>query len=129
MKYAKLIPPLLGGIVMVVLTGIINSIQGDKVIDGQEAIQMIIQGLSVVAVWGAANVPGWENAKTFQYAVFGVLNALVTFIIGGVDLTEYLNLGVILLAGLGMPLVSGPPLPGAVKSTSKVTPQNGTTRW
>lgn len=111
-KYAKLIPPLLGGIAMVVLTGVINGTQGDHLIDGQEAIQMVIQGLSLVAMWGAANVPGWSKAKGFQYAVFAVLNALTTFIIGGMDLTEWLNLAIVFLAGLGIPLAPAPPAAG-----------------
>lgn len=109
MKYAKMIPPLLGAVAMVILTGVINAIQGDHLIDAQEGIQMIIQGLSVVAVWGAANVPGWEKGKAVQAAIFVALNLLVSLVLGGMDLTEWLNLGIALLAAFGVAKVPQPP--------------------
>lgn len=102
--YGKLAWPLIGLVVMAVMTTVQNSLTNDKVIDSQEAVQIAIQAVAAFMVWAAANLPQYSRMKTLVMAVMAVLQTLYTVIIGGVDTTEYLNLGVTFLSVLGVAL-------------------------
>lgn len=112
-RYAKLVPPLLGSLV---LTGIVawQGIAADKTVTPGEWVTFASQVLMVVAVWGAVNVRGWERGKTFQAALFAGLALLATVITDGTgfgfELTgdEILMLAVTLLSALGVEVVKQP---------------------
>lgn len=112
-RYRKLIPPLVGSLI---LTGIVTwqGISADKTVNPGEWVVLGTQLLMVASVWSAANVPGWERGKTWQAAIFSALAVLAAVITDGTgvgfELTgdEMLQLGVVLLSALGVEAVKQP---------------------
>jgi len=105
---APFLVALLGVAAMAVMTTIVNALNGDSIIDSQESVQIAIQGVAAVNIYLTANLPGYENAKKYVMAVILVLQALYTFVIGGVDTTEWINLAITFLSALGVTFVPQP---------------------
>lgn len=98
---------MLGLIAMALLTTFQDALS-DRIITSQEYVQVAIQGVMAVNVYLAANLPGFERAKKYVAALIAGLQALYTLIPGGVDLTEGMNLGITILAALGVVLAPQP---------------------
>lgn len=105
---APFVVALLGVVAMAILTTITNALGNDNIIDSQEAVQIAIQGVAAVNIYLTANLPGYENAKKYVMAIILVLQALYTFVIGGVDTTEWINLAITALSALGVMVVPQP---------------------
>lgn len=116
---APFIVALLGVAAMAVLTTIVNALGNDKIIDSQEMVQIAIQGVAAINIYLTANLPGYESAKKYVMAVILVLQALYTFVIGGVDTTEWINLAITALTALGVVLVPQP-LTNVVQGQTRV---------
>lgn len=112
-RYGKTLVAGFGAVVMAALTALLDATR-DQRIDSSEWILVVVAGWSVLSVWATANLPTWPHLKTSAAAVGVVLNLLVAFVVGGVDTTEWLLLGLHFLTALGVsvaPAVSGPPSP------------------
>jgi hypothetical protein len=107
MKYAKLIAPLIGGLVMAIIVAYRGAAE-DNVVTPSEWVLLVIQGLMIVSVWGAANIPGWTRGKTLQAAIFAVLALLVTVVTNGISGDEWLQLAVTFLSAAGVALTPAP---------------------
>lgn len=73
-----------------------------------EWVMVLIAVFGSFVTWAAANITGFEKAKTLVSAVTVVLNLLVAVIIGGLTSDEVLLLVVHFLGALG---VAGAPAP------------------
>lgn len=117
MKYIALLWPLLGGVVMAALVTY-QSVAGDGV-DASDWVTVIIQAATVVIVWAAANIPGFDKAKGWVGAVMLVLNLLVSAVVGGLSGNEVIMLVVAFLGAAGVFVTPGPISVGnALPSTS-----------
>jgi len=106
-RYAKLIPPLVGAVVMAfVLT--YQEVSSDTAVSASEWVLVVIQVLAAVSVWGAVNVPGWTKGKTVQMVVFTVLGLLVSLITDGLTSNEIMQLVVLALSTAGVAGVRQP---------------------
>lgn len=103
----KLLPPLLGTIVMAILT-VFQEASQDNHITAQEWVLVLLGALMAFNVWATANLPGYEKMKTYVSAAIVVFGALYTYIVGGVSTGEIINMGVLLLAALGVAVVKQP---------------------
>jgi hypothetical protein len=97
----KLIWPVLALIVMAVLTTI-QEAMADKRIDSQEWVLVGLAALMAFNVWATANLPQYESMKTYVAAAIVVAGALHTFIVGGIDTQEIINMVILALGALGV---------------------------
>lgn len=97
----KFMWPLVGLIVMAVLTAFQDAFT-DQHVDAQEWVQVSIGAVMAFNVWATANLPQYANMKNLVAAVLVTLQALYTFIIGGVDTPELINLAITFLAAVGV---------------------------
>lgn len=104
---AKFLWPLVGLIVMALLTTFQDALT-DQNISAQEWVQVTIQAVMAVNVWATANLPQFEKMKTLVAAVLVTLQALYTFVIGGVDTPELINLVITFLSALGVAFARQP---------------------
>ena len=98
MNYAKAF----AAVVATILSGVIAALAGDGVIDLQEWVNVAILAAGALAVFTAPNVPGARFTKAVLAVVTAVLTLAVNLIVGGLDLTEWLQLGMAALAALGV---------------------------
>jgi hypothetical protein len=105
-KYGKSLAMLLAALVMAVLATY-REVSGDGT-TGSEWVQVIIGGFTVIVVWAAANVPGFEKAKTLVAAIGLVLNLLVTAVNGGISGDEWIYLAIQFLGALGVSAAKAP---------------------
>src|SRR6185295_15283192 len=98
----KLIWPVLGLIVMAILTTVQQAVSNDSRIDAQEWVQVVLQALMAFNVWATANLPQYTRMKTYVAAVIAVVSLLYTVIIGGVSTQEIINLVITFVAALGV---------------------------
>lgn len=103
----KLIAPILGTILMAVLTAFQEATQ-DNHITSQEWVQVILGALMAFNVWATANLPGYDKMKTYVSAAILVVGALYTYIVGGVSMGEIINLAVLALSALGVAVIRQP---------------------
>lgn len=103
----KLIWPVLGLIVMVVLTTV-QAAMADNHIDSQEWVQIVLQTIMAFNVWATANLPQYRHMKTFVAAVIAVASLLYTVIVGGVSMAEIINLIITFVAALGVSVTPQP---------------------
>jgi len=97
----KALWPLIGAILMGAFTAI-QEAMADKQIGAQEWVLVAIAVVMAFNVWATANLPQYESMKTYVAALLAVLGALVSFIIGGVDVYEVINLIILGLSALGV---------------------------
>lgn len=115
MNYAKAI----AAVVATVMSGVIAAMTGDATISPTEWISVAIMAAGALAVFTAPNVPGSTVTKMALAVVTAVLTLAVDLIGGGLDLTEWLQLGMAALGALGVyavPNAAPQPL-GAVDGT------------
>jgi hypothetical protein len=105
-KYAAMLWPLLGGVVMALLQAY-QAATGDGVTPS-EWVTVIIQGATVLTVWLAANIRGYTKVKPLVAGVMLVLNLLVTLIVGGIDGNEATQLAIAFLGAIGVFVTPGP---------------------
>lgn len=103
----KYVWPVLGLLVMAVLTAYQDAAT-DQQVNAQEWVQVIIQAVMALNVWATANLPQYTRMKTVVAVVLVVLQGLYTFIIGGVDSPEIINLVISALAAVGVALTPQP---------------------
>lgn len=108
-RYAQLIGPLLGAVVMAGIVAYRGAAE-DNVVTGPEWVLLVTQVLMVVSVWGAANVRGWEKGKKWQAAIFAVLALLAAYVTNGITGDELLQLVVTGLSALGVVVAPSTPL-------------------
>lgn len=106
MKYIALLWPLLGGVVMTGLQAY-QAVTGDGV-TASEWVTVVIQVFTLVVIWAAANVPGFDKAKAWVAAIMLVLNLLVSSIVGGLTSMEVAQLVVAFLGAAGVFVTPGP---------------------
>jgi len=126
----KLIWPVLGLIVMAILTTVQQAVSNDSRIDAQEWVQVVLQALMAFNVWATANLPQYTRMKTYVAAVIAVVSLLYTVIIGGVSTQEIINLVITFVAALGVTFTPQPittviqgrtvPADGEVRGTNRV---------
>jgi hypothetical protein len=105
MNYAKA----LAAVVATVLSGVIAALAGDAVIDLQEWVNVAILAAGALAVFTAPNVPGARYTKSALAVITAVLTLAVNLIAGGLDVTEWLQLGMAALGALGVYAVPNRP--------------------
>lgn len=105
MNYAKA----LAAVVATVLSGVIAALTGDSVIDIGEWINVAILTAGALAVFTAPNVPGASITKAALAVITAVLMLAVNLIAGGLDVTEWLQLGMAALGALGVYAVPNTP--------------------
>lgn len=98
MNYAKAIAV----VVATVLSGVIAALTGDATISNSEWINVAILGAGALVVFTAPNVPGARYTKAALAVVTAVLTLAVNLISGGLDVTEWLQLGMAALSALGV---------------------------
>lgn len=98
MQYAKA----LAAVVATVLSGVIAALTGDQTISPGEWINVAIMAAGALAVFTAPNVPGAPITKAVLAVVTAVLTLAVNLIAGGIDMTEWLQLGMAALGALGI---------------------------
>jgi hypothetical protein len=103
----KLIWPVLGTIVMAVLT-VFQEATADNHITAQEWVQVLLGALMAFNVWATANLPGYDKMKTYVSAAIVVFGALYTYIVGGVSTGELINMAVLFLAAVGVAVTKQP---------------------
>jgi hypothetical protein len=104
MKNKKFMWPVVGLVVMTILTTIQAATSDGSPIDSQEWVQVALQAVMAFNVWATANLPQYEKMKTYVAIAIAVLQGLVTFVIGGVDTPEIINLVITALAAAGVAL-------------------------
>lgn len=114
MQYAKA----LAAVVATVMSGVIAALTGDAVISPTEWINVAILAAGALAVFTAPNVPGATVTKAVLAVITAVLTLAVNLIVGGIDMTEWLQLGMAALGALGIYAVpnSPQPAPGPVQA-------------
>ena len=103
----KLIWPVVGTLVMAILT-VFQEASADNHVTAQEWVQVLLGALMAFNVWATANLPGYDKMKTYVSAAIVVFGALYTYIVGGVSMGEMMNMGVLLLAALGVAVTKQP---------------------
>ena len=98
MNYAKAIAIVLA----TVLSGVIAALTGDGVVSTQEWVNVALLAAGAAAVFTAPNVPGARYTKSVLAVLTAVLTLAVNLITGGLDVTEWLQLGMAALGALGV---------------------------
>lgn len=103
----KIVWPVIGLIVMAILTTVQEALR-DNQIGAQEWVLVVLQALMAFNVWATANLPQYERMKTWVSVAITVTGGLHVFILGGVDIHELVNLGIMALSALGVASTSQP---------------------
>lgn len=120
----KLIWPILGLVVMAVLTTI-QQVNADNTISASEWVMVGLQALMAFNVWATANLPQYTKMKTYVAAAIVVLQLLVASIVGGLTTNEIINLVIAFVAALG---VAFTPQPVTTVINGTTVPANGEVR-
>lgn len=120
----KLIWPILGLIVMAVLTTI-QQVNADNVITASEWVMVALQGLMAFNVWATANLPQYASMKSYVAAAIAMVSLLVSLITGGLTTNEIVNLIITGLAALGV-IFTPQPITTVINGTT--VPANGEVR-
>jgi len=105
MNYAKA----LAAVVATILSGVIAALTGDSAISTTEWINVAILAAGALSVFTAANVPGAAITKAALAVITAVLMLAVNLVAGGLDVTEWLQLGMAALGALGVYAVPNTP--------------------
>lgn len=85
-----------------VLSGLIAARTGDNTISPQEWVNIALLAVGACSVFAAPNVPGARYTKSVLAVLTAVLTLAANLILGGLDLTEWLQLAVAGLGALGV---------------------------
>lgn len=100
-------------LVATLLSAVLAALTGDGVIDPVEWVNVAILFVGALNVLYVANTANAPVAKAFVAATGAALTALAGFIVGGVDLTEGLQMAVAALGALGVYAVRNAPQPAS----------------
>lgn len=92
----------IGVVVATVVSAIVAAQTGDGVVSAQEWVNVAILGVGAAGVFAAPNVPGAKYTKTVLAVLTGALTALASYITGGVNTTEWLQILVAAFAAVGV---------------------------
>lgn len=92
-KYTKAIL----AVIATIASGLIAALSGDETISNPEWVNVAILTVGSLSVFAAPNVPGAQYTKAILAVLTAGLTVLTSAIIGGVTVTEWLQ---ILTAGL-----------------------------
>lgn len=120
----KLIWPILGLIVMAILTTI-QQVNADNVITASEWVMVALQALMAFNVWATANLPQYASMKSYVAAAIAMVSLLVSLITGGLTTNEIVNLIITGLAALGV-IFTPQPITTVINGTT--VPANGEVR-
>ena len=111
MNYAKA----LAALVAAVLSGVAAALTGDSVIDITEWLNVIILGVGVLTTFVGPNVPGAVYTKSILAGLSAVLVLAVNLVGEGIDMAEWIQLGIAFVGALGVLAVpNGPAAPAHV---------------
>lgn len=97
-------------IVTAALTAAYAALSGDQRIDAEEWVQIGIAAATAVGVYLVPLAPQYRWGKTAVAVILGVLQALATVVLGGLDTSEWIVLALAAATALGVvaaPAVSG----------------------
>lgn len=97
LKYLKFAAALAGTVATVLVSSL-----SDGHVSAAEWVQVAISAATAAGVWTAANVPSLTWAKAAIAAVLAGLNLLVTYLVGGVTVVEWINIGLAVAGALGV---------------------------
>lgn len=119
----KVLFPILGTVIMAVFTTLQEALTDNR-IDTQEWVLVGLGALMAFNVWATANLPQYTKMKTYVAAAIVVAGALYTFIPGGVDQSELINMVILALSALGVAFVRQPVT--IVENGRTITPEERT---
>lgn len=89
-------------IVATILAAILAALTGDGVIDPVEWVNVAVLAVGAAGVFASPNVPGSRYTKVALSVLAGVLTVLTSAIIGGIDVTEWIQIAMAALGALGV---------------------------
>ncbi len=99
MNYSKAI----AAVVATVLSAVVAALFGDEFVSSVEWVNIAIAGVGAAAVFAAPNVPGAAYTKAIIAVLTAVLTLLASLLlVGPLGVSEWLQLGVVALAALGV---------------------------
>jgi hypothetical protein len=101
MNYAKAIAAVLAA----AASAVVAALTGDATVSTVEWINVAIATAGALSVFTAANVPGAEYTKSILAALTAALMLAVNLVDGGLDVSEWLQLGLAALGALGVYVV------------------------
>lgn len=96
--YAKLFVMVL----VTIATAIVAALGGDNVVDTVEWVNVAIAGVTAAGVFAAPNVPGANYTKAILAVLGAVLTLLTSFIAGGLDASEIIQLLIAAAGAVGV---------------------------
>lgn len=100
-KYAKLFVQVFATIA----TAVVAALSSDDVVTSAEWVNVAIAGVGALAVFTAPNVPGAAYTKSILAALSAVLTVLSSSLVGGIQTTEIIQIGVAVVGSLFVYLV------------------------
>lgn len=85
-------------IIATILAAVLAAMTGDNTISSTEWVNVAILAVGSAAVFAAPNVPGAAYTKAILAVLTAILAVLASAIVGGVSITEWIQIA---LAGLG----------------------------
>lgn len=89
-------------VVATILAAVSAALTGDSVIDTTEWLNVAVLAVGALGVFAAPNVPGARVTKAVLAVLSAVLVLAVNLIAGGIDLSEWIQLGLAALGALGV---------------------------
>lgn len=105
--HGKSLAMLLATLVMAALASY-REFVADGSMTPSEWVTVVIAVFTTFTVWAAANISGFDKAKTLVAAAGLILNLLVSVIVGGITSDEWMLLAVQFLGALGVARAPAP---------------------
>ncbi len=97
-KYTKAIL----AVVATVISGVVAALSGDNTISNPEWVNVAILAVGAASVFAAPNVPGAAYTKSILAVLTAGLTVLTSAILGGVTVTEWLQIATAALSAVGV---------------------------
>lgn len=97
-------------VLVAVLSAVAAALVGDEVVSPNEWVNVAIAGVTAAAVFTAPNVPGATYTKGVLAALGAGLAVLTSAIIGGITVTEWVQIGLAVLGTVGVVAKANVPL-------------------
>jgi len=103
---AKAIVQLLAAVLAAILPQLVNG-----PLDTAAWVNVVIVGCGAIAVWNAANIPGFAWAKMIASAVATLATVLATALAAGhaLDMTDYVQMGLAFLGTIAVAAIPNSP--------------------
>jgi hypothetical protein len=98
MNYTKAIAAVLAA----AASAVVAALTGDATVSTVEWINVAIATAGALSVFTAANIPGAEYSKSILAALTAALMLAVNLVDGGIDVSEWLQIGLAALGALGV---------------------------